>query len=145
MKILRHKLQIRNLSSIAFLIFATFVTTDAAVGATEFFCAPAENGGLNDNRGNWELSKFTNLRSFLLRIDGVDSTLEDGVTESALKCASWNPFPQIVTCERMPGKYIVINTRTGKGGLASLIGATITPENRERDSMYVAQLNCSRR
>lgn len=132
--------------SAALAFFSCVPSTGIASSAKEFLCTPAANAGLYDNGTSWELGQFSDVPAFLLKIDEVNSSLEEGGPEQSLRCHNWEIYPNFVSCSSLAGTFIHIDTNTGRAGRSELLGALLNnTEGRERDSLYVAQLICQER
>ena len=101
-------------------------------------CQAQASAGLKWEANRWSSTTFVE-RSYLIRLDGENSTYGSGEVQYATACSKSGTT---VRCNDSTGGTIILNTETGTGGISELLGAVIT--GAQRDTLSVTAVQCTK-
>jgi len=123
------------------LLVALACTGAVAQEKQVWACQQEEGTMLNYRNGRWEQSLIV-PEALLLTIDGANSRVKEGEAERRLSCSKVDFWPEISCLTSIKDKHYYFSPDTGRLGVSSLIGATLTGDR--RDSVSAKIYNCTK-
>jgi hypothetical protein len=125
------------------VLSAIFFSAGAIAQNQPLACLSDARAGLSWENGRWEVSSFVSKKFILVQTkDGFTNESAAkalGASASNVQCRSSN-FNEII-CNDTSGGFLMYRTKNLKGGIAQLLGTTLTSD--ERDTPTLTAFSCT--